>query len=305
MSIEVIGPEAEARLDWLALLDAFEAGHRLPRAEITDSFLYRGQDTLLSRAAWIDGLGLAVKMATIFPGNADAGQPTVNGGVCLYSDRDGTLDALVDFHLVTRWKTAGDSLLAARHLARPDSRNITLLGAGTVARAMVSAYRAVFEGAQFTVWSRTLASAAQMAAELDGVSATDDLESAVRGADIICTATMARAPILRGAWLQPGQHVDLIGAFRPDMREADDECLRRARLFVDSRETTLDHIGELRIPLAEGVISQGDVLADFYDLPQGTFRRNSADEITIAKNGGGAHLDLMTARYILDRWRMA
>lgn len=303
MPIEIIGPEIEPKLDWLALIDVLEAGHRLPRAEITDSFLYRGRDTLLSRAAWIDGLGLAVKMATIFPGNAETGVPTVNGAVCLYSDREGFLEALVDFHLVTRWKTAGDSLLAARHLARPDCRKITLVGAGSVARAMVSAYRSVFPKARFAVWNRSPAAAVQMARDLDGVQATEDLEGAVRGADIICTATMARDPILRGAWLQPGQHIDLIGAFRPDMREADDDCLRRARLFVDSRETTLDHIGELSIPLAEGVIARDDVQADFYDLPGGLYRRNSPDEITIAKNGGGAHLDLMTARFVLDRWR--
>jgi len=103
--------------------------------------------------------------------------------------------------------------------------------------------------------------------------------------------------------LQPGQHVDLIGAYRPDMREADDDALRRARIFVDNRDTVLEHIGELKDPLARGVITKDDVLADFYDIESGGFRRESADDITLFKNGGGAHLDLMTSRYILDKWR--
>ena len=129
----------------------------------------------------------------------------------------------------------------------------------------------------------------------------DDLEGAVREADIITCATMATDPVIKGAWLRPGQHLDLIGAYRPDMREADDTALRRARIFVDSRATTIGHIGELKIPLAHGVIGLGDVLADYYDLESGTFARRSEEEITLFKNGGGAHLDLMTARYVLDR----
>ena len=303
MSITIIGPEAESRLDWIALTDAFAAGHRKPRAEIGDTFLYRGSDTLLSRAAWIDGMGMAVKSATIFPANPEAGHPRINGGVSLFSDATGAFEALVDFHLVTKWKTAGDSLHAARLLARPESRAITIVGAGTVARSMIEAYSAAFPGAQFTVWNRSADAADRLAAERADVSASADLEAAVRGADIICTATMATTPIIAGDWLQPGQHLDLIGAFRHDMREVDDTALKRAHLFVDSFQTTLDHIGELRIPLAEGIISREDVLADFYDVPEGRFTRPDAQAITIAKNGGGAHLDLMTARYILDAAR--
>jgi ornithine cyclodeaminase len=128
----------------------------------------------------------------------------------------------------------------------------------------------------------------------------DDLEAAVGRADIVTCATMATEPVLSGAWLRPGQHIDLIGAYRPDMREADDDALTRARVFVDSRDTTLGHIGELKIPLEAGVIGESHVVADYYDLPSGRFARRSQDEITLFKNGGGAHLDLMVARYILD-----
>ncbi|MFG6518116.1 ornithine cyclodeaminase family protein [Sulfitobacter sp. 1A13496] len=290
----------EALLDWIALTDALAAGHDLPKAEIGDTFLYRGKDTLLSRAAWIDGLGIAMKSATIFPGNPDREVPMVNGGVSLFDDETGTLSAIVDFHLVTKWKTAGDSLLAARRLARPDSENILIVGAGTQGRALHAAYSAAFPQARFTVWNRTPKNAEAMAAELK-INVATDLEQAVRAADIVASATMSTDPLIEGDWLQPGQHVDLIGAYRPDMREVDDTALLRARVFVDSFDTTIGHIGEINIPLEAGTITRDHLVADYYDLAR--FTRQNDDEITLFKNGGGAHLDLMTARHILESWR--
>ncbi|MBL9056615.1 MAG: ornithine cyclodeaminase [Rhodobacteraceae bacterium] len=298
MTLEIVPKEAERLLTWPGLLAAFEAGHRLPQPDIKDLFCYRGPDTILDRATWIDGLGALVKVATVVPGNAARGKPTVNGAVTLYDDVTGELSALVDFHLVTKWKTAGDSLLAASKLARKDARNFLLVGAGTVARSMVEAYSSLWPDARFTVWSRTRATAEAM-----GLPVADELEAAVRAADVICTCTMATAPLIKGEWLQPGQHLDLIGAYRPDMREVDDAAMARARVFVDARATTLHHIGELMEPLKSGAITEVDVQADFYDIAAGGFARGSEDEITIAKNGGGAHLDLMTATYIAGAWR--
>ena len=299
MTLTIIGPEAEAKLDWLALTDALAAGHARPRAKVADTLLHRGGDTLLTRSAWIDGMGVAVKAATVYPGNPKLGLAAVNGAVNLFSDSDGRLEALVDFTLVTKWKTAGDSLLAARRLARPDAQTFLIVGAGAVARSMAEAYAAAFPKARFHVWARN-PDAARGFADATGAVPEADLEAAVRRADVIATTTMTTEPLIRGAWLQPGTHLDLIGAYRPDMREADSDCYRRARVFVDARATTLHHIGDLMVPLAEGAITERDVLADFYDLPTGGFARRSADEITLCKNGGGAHLDLMTARYILQ-----
>lgn len=301
MTIELIGPEAERVLTWDGIVAAIEAGHRLPRAEIGDMFLYRGTDTLLDRAAWIDGLGQLVKVATIFPGNAAAGKPTINGVVAVFSDTDGAPRAFLDFHLVTKWKTAGDSLLAARRLARPDSRRILIVGAGTVARSMVDAYRSSFPAAAIAIWNRNPARSAELAAAV-GAETAVDLPAAVAAADIVCTATMATDPVIRGDWLRPGQHLDLIGAYKPAMREVDDTAMARARVFVDSRATTLHHIGELMAPLQSGAITEADVIADYYDIAAGHYARRSDDEITIAKNGGGAHLDLMTADWIARTW---
>lgn len=299
MTLTIVPHEAEKLLTWAGLLDAFEAGHRLPKPDIKDLFVYRGADTILDRATWIDGLGALVKVATVVPGNAARGLPTIHGAVTLYDDTTGALTALVDFHLVTKWKTAGDSLMSARRLARKDSRNFLLVGAGTVARSMVQAYSSIFPDARFTCWSRTRASAEAM-----GVAVADDLEAAVRAADVICTATMANEPLIKGDWLQPGQHLDLIGAYKPGMREVDDTAMARARLFVDSRATTIHHIGELIEPLKSGAITEDHILADFYDDPA-LYTRRSEDEITIAKNGGGAHLDLMTASYIAAMWSLS
>lgn len=300
MSIQISFEDGEKGLDWLALTEALKHGHTLPKAQIADTFLYRGKDTLLNRSAWIDGLGLAVKCATVFPENPGAGVPMINGAVSLFSDAHGTLEAIIDFHLITKWKTAGDSLLGALRLARKDSRKILIIGSGTVARSLHAAYSAGFPSAKFTVWSRTRANAERFAKE-HKADVAEDLETAVRQADIITSATMSTAPVLQGDWLQAGQHVDLIGAYRSDMREADDTTLQRARLFVDSFETTLGHIGEIQIPLDSGAIKRGDLLADFYS--DSGFERRTEDEITLFKNGGGAHLDLMVSRYVLDQYQ--
>ncbi len=296
MTMQIVPKEAESLLSWAGLLDAFEAGHRLPKPDIKDLFVYRGQDTILDRATWIDGLGALVKAATVVPGNAARGLPSIHGVVTLFDDITGELTHLVDFHLVTKWKTAGDSLLSARRLARKDARKILLVGAGAVARSMVDAYSSIIPDAKFTVWNRSRAGAEAM-----GLPVADDLETAVKAADVICSATMATEPLIKGDWLQPGQHIDLIGAYRPDMREMDDTAMSRARIFVDSRDTTIHHIGELMKPIASGAITEASIIADFYDDPA-RYARRSDDEITIAKNGGGAHLDLMTASYIAAIW---
>jgi len=304
MSIPSISfAEGEALMDWVALTDAFVAGHSLPKADVGDTFLYRDKDTVLSRAAWIDGMGTAVKTATVFPGNPDKGIPMINGGVCLYADTDGTLEALIDFHLITKWKTAGDSLLGALRLAPEGASNILIVGAGTVGGSLIEAFGTGFPDAQITIWNRTASSAEALAAAYPGTQVATELEKAVGAADIILTATMSSDPVIRGDWLRPGQHLNMIGAYRPDMRETDDTALQRSKIYVDSYDTTIGHIGEIEIPLQSGAIQRSDILADFYSIAD--FQRGGPDDITIFKNGGGAHLDLMTSRYVLDRWRAA
>ncbi len=295
----------EPLMDWIALTDALIEGHRAAPAELRDQLLSRGDDRLLSRAAWVDGLGAGVKSVTVYPGNAAKGLPSVQGAMLVFDDATGAVEAVIDSALVTKWKTAGDSLLGARLLARKDARRLLIVGAGVVAASLIEAYGAMIADLQVTIWARKPAAARALADRHPGAQVAEDLESAVRAADIIATCTMAKEPLIKGDWLQPGQHLDLIGAYTPDMREADDTCLKRARVFVDSRATTIGHIGELMIPMAAGIISEADVQGDFHDMVASRAGRRSDDEITLFKNGGGAHLDLMTARMILTRWRAA
>ena len=292
--------DVEHLLDWNGLADALAAGHRMARPEISDQFLHRGGDTLLSRAAWIDGFGVAVKSVTVMPDNAAQGLPSVHGAMVLFEDKTGQVEAVIDSALVTKWKTAGDSVLGARLLARPDSKRLLIVGAGTVAASLIEAYSAIFPDIEISIWNRTKAKAEGL-----GVRVVDNLETAVAEADIISCATMATDPIIKGEWLREGQHLDLIGAFKADMREADDVAMQRAKIFVDSRATTIEHIGELIIPLASGAIQKSNILADLYDLAAGQSGRTSDADITLFKNGGGAHLDLMTGREILKAWRKA
>lgn len=295
------------RLSWTEAVEALRAGHLHPKAQVADMFLGPADATLLSRGAFIDGLGYGVKSVTVFEHNPTHSLPTIQGAMFVFEPRHGRLDAIIDGRLVTEVKTAADSVLGARFLARPASAHLLVVGAGTVARSLIKAYPALFPGVErVSIWARRVEQATALAREFDAepfsVVAVSDLATAAAEADIVTSATMAREPVLRGAWIRPGTHVDLIGAYRTDMREADDALISGGSLFVDSRETTIGHIGELTIPIASGVITADAVLGDLYDLVQGrTIGRSSDSQITLYKNGGGAHLDLMIARYISEK----
>jgi alanine dehydrogenase len=292
-----------AALDYAALIDHLDEQHRRPPALVTDSWLEAGGDGLLARTGFAPGAGLGVKLASVFPRNTD--RPTVHSLYALFDPVTGEELAVIGGNAITWFKTACDSGLATRRLARADSRRLLMVGAGAMAPHLVRAHLAARPTIEdVTVWNRTQARAHSLAAALDelDVAVTSDLPTAVAAADVISVATMTVEPIVRGAWVRPGTHVDLVGAYRPDMREADDDLLVRARVFVDSRETTMAENGELAIPLAAGVITTDDVLGDHYELATGAVAgRVSDDDVTVFKNGGGGHLDLMTAQFVLDR----
>lgn len=299
--------EADPHLSWSMIAAALEDGHRLEPAKLGDLLLRDQDNSMLNRGAWIPGLGMALKSMTVFPANPQRSPPlpSIQGGVLLFDDQNGALKAVIDGILVTKWKTAGDSVLGARLLANPNPATLLIVGAGTVAHTTIPAYREIFPSLKtLRIWNRTRKNAEQLAAQFEGsfeaVEVFDDLAGACEGADLISSATMSTEPILKGEWISPGTHVDLIGAFRPDMREADDALISGCELFVDSRDTTLGHIGELEIPISNGVISPGAILGDLYELCRGTAQRSAKTSITVFKNGGGAHLDLMTSACIFQ-----
>lgn len=292
-------------ISWENAIQALRNGHLRPKAEVADIFLGPSDATLLNRAAFIEGVGYSVKAVTVVRDNATRDLPTTQGAMMVFEPKTGRLRAMIDSHLVTKIKTVSDSLLGAQLLSRPDSKRVLIIGAGVIAEALVRAYAEVFPGVeQIAIWARRSAQAQQIVDEFSDagmdIVVADDLAEYAASADIISSATMSRAPVLKGEWISPGTHVDLIGAFKADMREADDALIAKGVICVDSRDTTLHHIGELMIPIAAGVISASDVKADFYDLIGTDYQsRTSDDQITIFKNGGGAHLDLMIGDYII------
>lgn len=301
--------EVAPLLNWPDAVAALRSGHERPKAQVADMFLGPIDRSLLSRGAFIEGLGFGVKSVTIFGKNPQANLPSIQGAMFTFEPEHGQLTAIIENRLVTEYKTAADSVLGASLLARPDSETLLIVGAGTVARSLIRAYTALFPSIKrIMVWARRNEQAEALVRDvrIAGVdtAAAADLAEAAGKADIISSATMARDPVLRGTWIKPGTHVDLIGAFKADMREADDALISGGSLFVDSRNTTIQHIGELTIPIAAGVITPEAVKGDFYDLIGGAATGRGSDaEITVFKNGGGAHLDLMIADYIARRMK--
>lgn len=301
----ITGKDIENACSWSMIVDALREGHRREPAILRDSLLESGNRKMLVRTAWIPGLASGTKAVTIYPDNPkqDPAKPSVQGQVLLFDEVSGHVEAVLEGVDLTAWKTAGDSALGADCLARPDVRKMVMVGAGSMAWPLIEAHRSVRPSIETViVWNRSEDRAASLVERLSeaGLDARfeADLDAALPQADIISSATMTQEPIIRGELISPGAHVDLVGAYTPAMREADDETLRRGRLFVDSFETTIGHIGEVTIPLDAGTIARSDLLGDLHALVQGKAGRQSDQDITVFKNGGGAHLDIMVAHAV-------
>ena len=307
--------DADTILDCMpltTLVDELAALHREPIG-IIDEMLMESTDAdsntnqFFIRTGWQPDKAVGAKVITIFPRNNKAAEwPSIQAVYILFEAVNGSPVACLDGTALTWLKTAADSALGSKFLSCNNIQTMLMIGAGQMAPHLVRAHCQIRPSlTRVQIWNRSIDKAqvlcAQLAADLPDIefSTTTELEASARAADLICSAIGCQQPIIRGEWLKPGVHLDLVGAYTPNMREADDDCLRRGSLFVDARETTLQQIGELMIPLASGVISEDDVLADFSDLCRQNHQgRSSEDEITIFKNGGGGHLDLMCARLL-------
>lgn len=261
------------------------------------------QQVFMGLPAWQPGESLGVKLVTVFPENPSTrGLPSVQAVYVLFDGSNGTPLAIMDGTELTYRKTSADSALGSRLLSRPDSRTLLMVGAGGLAPHLIAAHREVRPSLQrVLIWNRTRSKAAALAAAL-GAEVADDLNEAIAVADIISTATMAPEPLISGNLLSPGTHLDLVGAFLPHCREVDDEVIRRAAIFVDSRDAAVEECGDLVIPLESGLIAEDDIRADLFQLCQGDHPgRQYPTQITLFENGGGGHLDLMTATFILQQ----
>ena len=299
------GPSMAAALAYPALVEHLRRAHCMPVPQAQRMLLQDPADApepngFLVWPAWQPGAALGAKLCTLFPGNRHC--PTIQAVYVLFNGADGSVQALLDGTEMTYWKTAADSALGADLLARPDARSLLVVGAGSMAPHMVRAYRAVRPGLErVMLWNRTPERAHALAASMQGIAVdvVTDLQNAVQAADMVCCITASTQPLIQGDWLRPGTHLDLIGGYTPTMREADDQAVRRSRIFVDSRWFTVAHAGDLTQPIASGVISANDVRADLFELCSGRVAgRSSPKDITLFKSGGGAHLDLMTAQHI-------
>ena len=283
-----------------ALREAFIAGatvplrhrHDLPQPDGTTA-------ALLLMPCWRAGGLLGVKLVSVFPGNGVKGLPAVSSSYLLCDGETGRHLALIDGTEITGRRTAAASALAGSFLARPDATSLLVVGSGHIGSLMPAAWVAVRPTKQVQVWNHRPAGAEHLAARLRAggfdATATSDLEAATRNADIISCATLARAPLIRGAWLRPGSHLDLIGGFTPAMREADDEAVRRARVFIDT-EAALAEAGDLIDPLASGALRREDIAGDLAGLCRGQgLGRRSAEEITLFKSVGSGLEDLAAA----------
>ncbi len=304
----VAAEEIRRVLSFPLLIDAIEAAHRRPKIEIQDAMLGRREAQYFVRHAVDAGRFMASKLITSFPGNPQGGAlPAVQAVCVLFDGRDGRPLAVMDGTEITYWRTAADSALGARLLAPEAPATLLIVGAGAMASRLVRAHRVVRPSIRrVLVWNRTRDVAVRLAASIaaEGVVAEvrDDLAAATREADIVSTCTRSREPLVRGVDLAPGAHLDLVGGFTPETREADDEAMRRGRVFVDRRESAFDGVGDILQPIASGAIGEGDVLGDLYDLVGGTVvGRCSTSDITVFKNAGGGHLDLITAALILGQ----
>ena len=287
-----------------ALRDAFLAGAEAP---VRSSFPVTPEgDRLLLMPAWRAGLDLGVKLVTVFPRNPQRGLASVSALYVLLDGATGHPRALIDGESLTLRRTAAASALASTFLSRPDSDCLLVVGTGALAPYLASAHCAVRTLRRVLVWGRSPERADAVAGSLrsEGIPARSeaDLAAGMAEADIVTCATTAREPLVRGAYVKAGTHVDLVGAFTRDMRESDDELILKASVFVDTFAGALKEAGDLVQPLASGVIGRDHGLAELADLVAGRHAgRRQPAEVTVFKSVGTALEDLCAARLVFDR----
>lgn len=292
------------------LRDAFRAGGEVPlrsHFHIDPSPDHPGGagGTLLVMPAWQPGRHIGIKAVSVFPDNARAGLPSVIGAYLLFDANTGAPKAVIDGVALTLRRTACASALAAGYLARQEARHLLMIGAGSLAPHLVRAHHAVRRYKRIEIWNRNAARAKAMAEKLTDLNASiavvEDLEAAVRAADTISCATLSREPLVRGDWLKPGTHVDLVGGFTPEMREADDATLKRGAVWVDTRDGALKEAGDLVVPLKHGLLAPEDVRGDLFELCRNdVFARRDDSEITVFKSVGTALEDLAAAELVAE-----
>ena len=292
---------------WAALVDAIrdsfcQSCHMPLRHHHTVTVPAKDDATLLLMPAWTEGNYLGVKIAQVFPSNRDAGLPSLSAIYLLSSAIDGQLLAVMDGEEITARRTAAASVLAAQYLAPKKARRHLMVGTGRLSPYVVEAYAQMFGLESFSLWGRNLERCRAGAAAIEAlgipisVVAPAELDKAVTQADIISCATLSHRPLIKGALLKPGTHVDLIGGFTPAMREADDDVIKKSSIFVDTYQGATQESGDIVIPMQNGLLTKSALQADLSELCSHRHpgRRQDSD-ITVFKSVGAACEDLAAA----------
>lgn len=302
----LIIPDAEIiqLLDYKKLIEAlreiFQSDYTMP---VRHHHFYQtaegDENTLILMPVWNQDY-LGMKQVTVAPANASKNMPSIYAQYILSDSKTGEPLAMMNATELTARRTACASALAASYLCRKDAEHLLVVGGGKVAQHLVQAHSALRDFKKVSVWMRNPTKLEDFVSDLkkQGILAegVTNLEEAARQADLISCATPAKTPIIKGGWVKPGAHLDLIGSYKPDTRETDDVAIQKSSIFVDSRAGALHESGELAIPIASGIISKNDVKADIVELVKGIHPgRTSEDEITLFKSAGLAVEDLAAA----------
>ncbi len=291
-----------------ALAVAFATTATVPQRQHYD-FLPQGHSetsTLLLMPAWDDGRYLGVKVVTVSPENAQRQLPAIHGTYILFSQLDGRPLLQCDARLLTARRTAAASALASLFLSRKDSRTLLMVGTGVLAPHLIRAHASIRPIKRVLVWGRNIEKAARLAVSLNDeefrCTVVEDLAEAVSQADIISCATLSKDPLIKGEWVRAGQHLDLVGSYRPDMREVDDGVIHKATLFVDTM-TACQESGDLVIPIQRKILQVSDIQKNLTQMCQSSpsHFRTDAQEITLFKSVGHALEDLAAAVLALEQ----
>lgn len=306
-TIYINGSELQKLLPWGELVNAissiFCSDCQMPvRHHHSLSVEGQPEATLLLMPAWVENTFLGVKIANVFPGNRQQGMDSISASYLLSSATTGRLLAILDGGELTARRTAAASVLAATYLTPKKTKRHLMVGTGRLSRHIVEAYASAFDIDRFSLWGKNQTHCQQAAQQIEALGievdrvAVDDLDIAVAQADIISCATLSHQPLIKGSLIKQGSHIDLIGGFTPAMREADDDVIRRASVFVDTRAGACKESGDIVIPLQTGVLKESDIQADLYDLCRKSHQgRHSESEITVFKSVGAACEDLAAA----------
>ncbi len=310
--MKIINAQAVAdALPFDALIDAldaaFVAGAKTPdrgHHEIEVPGVADG--TLLLMPCWQTNKNLGVKIATVFPGNVEKALSAVHASYFLMDAGTGVPIAVLDGTELTRRRTAAASALASRYLSRTDSASLLMVGTGELAPHLVAAHASARDISKVIIWGRRREAAKSLQEKLSALSLetviATELEGAVGGADIISCATLAKDPLIKGEWLRAGQHLDLVGAFKPDMREADAAALARAEVYVDTYSGAMSEAGDILQAIQEKAFEESDIAGDLAELASGKCQgRTSEEAITLFKSVGTALEDLAAAELVMRK----